>query len=192
MAAGLRTGPLTTGGRRREGMSPHGREQIAEVWGLARGDKHAEAAEAFAQLAARADARGDAALAMHLQIEAARAFERAGNADQVAEAGKTAVGYAAKAQARPKAARKLARLVQGLREAEKTDLADALEADAKERLGLSNLPDAKREAPSINRAMRRSLPKSCPTCGMALSAESLELSEDALADCGYCGAPVMA
>lgn len=191
MASGLRTGPLTSGGRRREGLSAHGRAQLVEANGLLSKGKEVEAAESFSHLAEKTNERGDHAIAMHLQLEAARALNRTGQRDEGVEAARTALGYAAQAQLRQKASRKVASFVYDLRDAGHTEAADALEASTKEKLGVNSLPERDElTGPTINRAMRRSLPKSCPSCGMRIDPDKLEVSEEALADCGYCGAPV--
>lgn len=193
MASGLRTGPLTSGGRRREELSPHAKDQLASAHGLATQGKDTEAADAFSHLAAKLNERGDHAIAMHLQLAAARALGRIGRPAEGVQAANTALSYATQGQIRQKATRKVAQLAYELRDAGHGEAAEEIEAAAKEKLGVKSLPTREEASgPTINRAMRRSLPKRCPTCAMPIDPDRLEVSDDALADCGYCGTPVMA
>ena len=66
--------------------------------------------------------------------------------------------------------------------------ADALEAAVKEALGVTRLPSPDpANAPTVNRAMRRSLPKACGTCGAPVEAAKVSFSEEGAADCRFCG-----
>lgn len=187
LGSALRGGPVVSGGQRRTGLSEAARKQIADAHQAADAGAHADAAEQFAVTAARMSERGEHAVALHLQIEAARARKAAGDADGAAAAAGEAIGYASQAQSRPKAVRKLGQLVQDLRTAGHTDAADRIEADAKARLDVKKLSAPEAAAPTINRAMRRALPKACPACGARVKAEAIEFSDDGIADCGRCG-----
>lgn len=190
MAAALRPGPLTAGGRRREGLGTHAREALAAARDRAAQGDHAQAAEQFGQLAERQAERGEHGVAMHMHFEAARALVAAGKPEDAVKAGLSGATAGLQAQIRQKTGRKLGALATALREAGHADQAEALASEAKER-GIGSLP-AEVERPTINRSMRRALPRTCPGCGLPIDAETLELSDEALVDCGACGSPVTA
>lgn len=87
MAAALRPGPLTAGGRRREGLGSHAREALAAARERAARGEHEQAAEQFAQIAERQAERGEHGIAMHMHFEAARALVGAGKPDDAVKAG---------------------------------------------------------------------------------------------------------
>lgn len=190
MTAGLRPGPLTAGGRRREGLGTHAREQLAAARELAGRGEHVDAADRFTQLAERLGERGEHGVAMHLHFEAAACLVDAGRADDAVQAGLAGATQGLAGMRRQKTARKLGALATALREAGHGDQAGSLATEAKERFGVS-LPEEV-ERPTINRSMRRSLPNTCPSCGLPIDPETLELSDEALVDCGACGSPVTA
>lgn len=191
MSAGVRPGPLTAGGRRREGLATTAREALVAAREQAARGEHAEAAEAFSRLAARLGERGEHGVAMHLYFEAANALLGASKFQEAKEAGLTGAGLGLQGMLRQKAGRKLGALALALREGDHAELANELVSEAREKLGIRSVPEEV-ERPTINRALRRALPRTCPGCGIPIDPETLELSDEALVDCGACGTPVTA
>lgn len=191
MAGGLRPGPTTMGGQRREGLGAHARLQLTEAWDRVAAGDDTQAAGAFEQLALRASERGDHVMALHLAVEGARALLRAGQFEPAVEAARTAAAFGAAARRPQKSARALARVVHELRAAGRDEDAATVDGEARARLGLGALPAGEAlQAPTVNRAMRRALPKRCATCG--LGTDRLERSDDGIADCGWCGSTLTA
>lgn len=143
-----------------------------------------QAVEIFSNLADKAAERGRHGMAVHMGAFATSALARAGRTDEaVAWARKTAqLGGPIQKQA--KVARRFGRLVGALRKSGHGDAADAIQAAAIEALGVSRLPEGGGVA--VNRARRRMLPKSCPSCGAAVQVDEVEFDEDG-ADCPACG-----
>ena len=87
---------------------------------------------------------------------------------------------------RQRSARKFAQLARDLRAHGHEAQADEIEAATREALGLTKLPTGD-GATTVNRSQRRSLPRSCTTCGAPVDAAAAKFDDDGFAGCSYCG-----
>jgi len=184
-----RAGPQRAGGARKAGrLPPAAQARLKQAHAQRQSGENQAAAATFLEMASGANDRAKHGMAAHLAMEGARALVAAGDEAGAVEATQAAVRYAAPMRETARFARKFGRLVARLREGGHDAAADAIEAEASERLGVQKLPapDAS-AAPPVNRAMRRSLPRSCPTCGAPVASEKTTFTEAGTADCRFCG-----
>jgi len=125
-------------------------------------------------------------MAVHLYLAASRQHAQAGAQDTAMAAVHKALAQAKNAPDRQRSARKFAGLVTDLRAHGHEAQADQVEAAAREALGVSKLPSGE-GATTVNRSQRRSLPRSCTTCGAPVDAAAAKFEDDGFAGCSYCG-----
>ena len=181
-----RSGPARRGGKRRARIAPQAAEALKKAHGLKTSGDYGAAASAFADLASAAAGRGDDVVACHLAYQSAKCSFRDGDSDGAMTRLDTAITHAMSVQNRTKFARKFGRLARVLRDLGHTSEADQVVTLVKERMGLSKLPK-QGDPPPVNRAMRRALPKSCPSCGARVETAEIFFNEDSSADCRTCG-----
>ena len=156
-------------------------------------ERFGEAAADFAHIAMRANEHGKHQMALHTAVLAARCLVRSGDRDAAVEQAIKAAGYAAPLKDGARTSKRFGKLVAKLREKGHTEDADAIEAAVKQALGVTKLQSPEKgEAPTVNRAMRRGLPKACGTCGAPVESGKVVFSEDGAADCRFCGTVLMA
>lgn len=189
MRGGWRTGlgASAHGGRRGTpggGLGAAAKEAIGAAHAAEAAGRHDEAAERFAEIAARAGQRGMPGVAMHLALQGARNRAQAGHEDAAVADAVVAIGHAAAMVNRSKAANRFGVLVERLRANGKASAADRIDAELRTRLGT-----AARAAPAatVNRALRRHLPTHCPTCSGPVASDKVQFEDDGSADCAYCG-----
>jgi len=181
-----RSGPARRGGRRRAHIGSQGGDALKAAHQHKKAGEFGKAAAIFADLAAKAETRGEHGMATHLAYQAGKCCFKAGKKDKALTQIEQAIGYAAAAQNRTKFAHKFGRLTTYLRNNDMEAEADQIEATLKERLGFNKLPK-QGDPPPVNRAMRRALPRSCATCGAPAKKDEIFFNEDSSADCRYCG-----
>ena len=150
----------------------------------------AEAGKAFADLAASASGRSEHGMATHLAYQAGKCLYRANDKGAAMAQIELAVGHAAASQQRMKFAHKFGRLVAFLRSQDMDSEADRVAELVKEKMGFNKMPKPA-EAPPVNRAMRRALPKSCKTCGAPVKSDKVFFNDDQSADCRFCGSDII-
>ncbi|MBT3217873.1 MAG: hypothetical protein HN348_02170 [Proteobacteria bacterium] len=171
--------------QQRKGLGPKLREGIKEARALVKADNFAAASEAFVKLSKRAEKRDHRRAALRFGFAAARTSLKANNADQALTLAKSALSYASGAKRPRKIGKVVAKLVKKFEQAGHTQAATELQEAAQQALGLKTLPQPK--AQTLNRTMRRQLPKQCTTCGDAIDPTEVEFDDEG-ADCPMCGA----
>lgn len=183
----MRAGPLVRGGRR-EASTKLGdklRERLRAAYALADRGASAEAAAELGEVAGIASGRGLNRIAVHVGVRAALHAARANDLD-AARNWATAAIAAAKAEGdKARSARAFGLLIRGLR-ADHPAVAEELAQQVRAGVGIAAKEEAG-EAPKVNRAMRRHLPKACPTCDAPVDPEQVAFNEDASVDCPVCG-----
>lgn len=180
-------GSSVRGRRSGQALGAKAREQLVAAHELVAAGKHLEAAPALASVAQVARQRSLPRVAARLHAEAALAHVAGGAADDGAAAAREALADAELDPARKNAARHIGDVLAALRAAEYGEV-DALEAAARTSLGVSSISTTAQEGePTVNRAMRRRLPRTCPTCGVAVKAETSAFHAEGGADCAMCG-----
>ena len=187
LKGGMRSGPLVRGGRREAGtrLGDKARERLRAAHALASDSNHAAAAAELGELAAIARKRGLHRIAVHLGTRSAAQSARGGDLPAVTATAALAIQDAKADGDKPRSARAFGRVLNVLRDGEQAEAADALAAQVREGLGVA--AKAAKEGPTVNRAMRRTLPKSCPTCSVRVSADAVDFNDDGSVDCGVCG-----
>ncbi len=125
-------------------------------------------------------------MAAHLQLRAANAHLDASDPETCLSAAAIALEQGVQHTHRRRIVWKFARLVGRLRDGGHESASDALEQSAREGLGVQKLRGPAGDV-TVNRRMRRNLPKSCPTCGVPVEATRIEFDEDGAAECESCG-----
>ncbi|MCB9673913.1 MAG: hypothetical protein H6737_02290 [Alphaproteobacteria bacterium] len=164
------------------------RKQIADAHALEEAGKHADAAQAFAQLGEIAAERGQHAIGAYLALRGASALLRSGDAAAAVEAARAGIAHAEGISEKKRVGRHFGRFVRDLR-SEDADVATALSDEVKTRFGLKTLPTPG-DGVAPNRAQRRSLPKACAGCGTPLDAATIRFEDDGTVDCPACGHPL--
>jgi len=188
LKGGMRSGPNVRGGRREAGtrLGDRARERLRGAHDLATSGDHEAAAAELSTLAGIARKRGLHRIAVHLGTRAAAQHVRAGDLAAMNAAADQAIDDAKADGDQPRSARAFGRVVQLLASGDHEEAAEALSSRVREGLGVAAKPPG--DGPTVNRAMRRSLPKKCPTCETRVRAESVDFNDDGSADCGVCGA----
>ena len=187
LKGGMRSGPMVRGGRREAGtrLGDKARERLRAAHDLAKGGDHAAAATELRELAAIARKRQLHRIAVHLGTRSAGQAARGGDLESVQAAAELAIQDAKADGDKPRSARAFGRLLNALRGAEHNDAAEIIATQVREGLGVA--AKASTEAQTVNRAMRRGLPKVCPTCGTKVASDGVDFNEDGTVDCGVCG-----
>lgn len=176
------------GGRREAGtkLGDKARERLRSAHGLATSGEHGEAATELGAMAEIARTRGLHRIAVHMGTRAATQAAKAGNFDQAAELTRAAVADAKIDGDKPRTAHAFGRVIRALQAAEQGELASSLGSEIRSGTGIS-AKVAEGEPAAVNRAMRRRLPKACPTCGSKVDGAAVSFNEDSSVDCPVCG-----
>lgn len=186
MSAGQRGKGGRAGGKEgKRGLGDRAREAIHEAASMASTDP-AGAAERFLEFAGVADERGMAQVATFLALRACDTHTAAGDGAAAVAAGRVAVGFAEGMAEKKRVGRFFVRSLKRLEAVDK-DGSSELAEFARKQLGLKKLPTPG-ERLSPNRAQRRSLPKSCSSCGLQVDGAAIEFEDDGTVDCPQCGA----
>jgi len=183
-----RSGPMVRGGRREAGtkMGDKARERLRAAHALASDGDHAGASAELTELAGIARKRGLHRIAVHLGTRAAAQAARAGDRDGVIAAAEVAIADAKLDGDKPRSARAFGRIIKALRAGDHDEAAERVAAKVRSELGVAaKAPSG--DGPAVNRAMRRHLPKACPTCGTKVSADGVDFNDDGSVDCTVCG-----
>jgi hypothetical protein len=184
----MRSGPLVRGGRREAGikMGDKARERLRAAHAQAKAGDHAGAAAELRELAGIARKRGLHRIAVHLGTRSAAQAAKAGDRDAVVAATADAIADAKLDGDKPRSARAFGRVLKALRAGDHEEAAERVAAKVRSELGVAaKAPSG--DGPPVNRAMRRHLPKTCPTCGDKVGADSVDFNDDGSVDCGTCG-----
>ena len=173
------------GNRRQAGLPPPIRQKLAQAMKAAKEGNHGGAAEILGGLAGKANERNRHRMAVHMALFTAGAHARGGDLDAASEWVRKAAQFGGPVQNQTVVGRRFGKLIHNLNSSGHEEAAVALEPVALEALGLSKLP-APAAGVTVNRARRRMLPKTCPTCGAGVDANAVDFDEDG-ADCPACG-----
>lgn len=184
----MRSGPMVRGGRREAGtkLGDKARERLRQAHELATDGKHGEAATELEAMASIARTRGLHRIAVHLGTRAASQATRAGDFDGAAALTRAAIADAKADGDKSRTGRAFGRVIKALQGADQADLAGTLAVEIREGTGVV-AKAAEGEPASVNRAMRRRLPKACATCGSKVDGDAVSFNEDATVDCPVCG-----
>ena len=179
---------MVRGGRREAAtkLGEKARERLRGAHQLATQGDHAAAADEFAAMAAIARKRGLHRIAVHVGVRAATQATKAGNFELATSLTRDAIDDAKAAGDKPRAARAFGRVIRALREADQAELASTLADEIRASIGVG-AKVSEGEPAKVNRAMRRRLPKACPTCGSKVDADAVSFNEDGSVDCPVCG-----
>lgn len=179
---------MVRGGRREAGtkLGDKARERLRGAHELATSGKHGEAAEELGAMAEIARKRGLHRIAVHMGTRAASQASKAGNFDQAAELTRAAIDDAKADGDKPRTAQAFGRVIRALQAADQGELASTLGGEIRAGTGIG-AKVAEGEPAAVNRAMRRRLPKACPTCGSKVDAKAVSFNEDSSVDCPVCG-----
>ena len=175
----FRTGPMRQHGERKYALADGAKDLVREALTARKKGDHAGASAAFAELAKRNSNKGLHLVAIRLQVLAG--VELADDAAAALEAGRLAITYGAEANDK----RAAGRLFHPLLDKLDTESRVVLEREVVSGLGLERVP-APHERPTLNRSLRRQLPKRCGSCGAPVRDETLDFNVDG-ALCGICG-----
>ncbi len=179
---------MVRGGRREAGtkLGDMARERLRGAHELATAGSHAEAAAELGAMAEIARGRGLHRIAVHVGAGAASQAAKAGDFDGAARFTRAAIEDAKADGDKPRTARAFGRVIRALQDADQGELATTLGAEIRAGAGIgAKVADG--EPAKVNRSMRRSLPKACPTCGSKVDADAVVFNEDASVDCPVCG-----
>ena len=174
--------------QQRNSLGPKLREGIQEARALVKAEDFSAASEAFVKLSERAEKHDHRRAALRFGLAAARTSLKASDANQALTLAKSALGYASEAKRPRKIGKVVAKLAKQFEEAGHPQAAVELRTAAQETLGLKALPEPKEQ--TLNRTMRRQLPKLCGTCGDAIDPAEVDFDDEG-ADCPTCGAGLM-
>lgn len=181
------TASAVRGRRSGQTLGSQSREALTAAHGQRAAGEHVAAAPQFLALALVARQRSLPRVAARLYVEAGRAFVAGGDPDQGVAAAREALVDAALDADRKSAARHIGDLLTDLRAVEHGE-AEALDTEACAALGVSSITTTAQEgAPTVNRAMRRRLPRICQTCGVSVTADTAAFHAEGGADCALCG-----
>lgn len=166
-------------------LGPRAREAITAAHRSAAEGAHAAAAEAFTSLAGIAGDRGLHAVGSFFAVQAAQAQLAAGSTAQAIDAARIGIALAETVSNKRRVARPYGHLHAALAAVDGA-AAEQLASEVKERFGLKLLPTPGTGA-APNRAQRRALGRSCPSCGAATADLSLRFEDDGTVDCPRCG-----
>ena len=185
----MNAGPRRAGGGRKANrLSGAMGERLEAAHRARKEERFSDAATEFAHVASRANEHGMHPMAVHTALLAVRCWVRTGDREAALAEAVKATRYAAPIKDGTRTSRRFGVVIAKLRANGHDADADALEAAVKEALGVTRLPSPDpANAPTANRAMRRSLPKACGTCGAPVEAAKVSFSEEGAADCRFCG-----
>lgn len=175
------------GGRRTEGgkLGERAKARLQEAHALLADGAHGDAAAAFDEMAGIALGRDMPRVACRLAVRGAQGHAHAGDAEAMRASAARALEAARLDNDKSRSARTFGDLVATLRETGQDELAEQVAQAVREGLGAA--PRPRGEPPTVNRAMRRNLPKRCDGCGVKVDADRVEWNDDGSVDCGVCG-----
>lgn len=166
------------------------RAKLQEAWAKVKDGDFATAAATFGNLSDKGAEAGRHRMAVQLGLFAAFAAARGGDRDGAVRWAQSAAKHGQTLQNRTAVARRFGRLVHKLRAAGHEDDAAAIEAAVVQAVGVGKLPAHDPGAATVNRARRRMLPATCPTCAAPVAADAVEFDDEG-ADCTYCGVELL-
>ncbi|MEN0062678.1 MAG: hypothetical protein AAGA48_11045 [Myxococcota bacterium] len=189
MATGamMGTGPVRRGGRRKveHRLGDVARQRIQEAHAHLAAGEAEPAATKFQRMANVAQEREMPRVAAHLGAHAALAHAMAGDREAFTASLDAAVAEAQKDGDKDRTSRLFGRFLDRLADTPFADDAATLKPTLRNQLGVT--PKAPAADPSVNRSMRRHLPKRCANCGADVDEATIAFNDDGSVDCDRCG-----
>jgi len=181
------TGPMRRGGRRKleHRLGNVARQRIQEGHAHLGTGEASEAATKFSGMADVAREREMPRVAAHLGAHAALAHAIAGDREAFEVALESAVAAARQDADKDRSSRLFGTILDRLAETGLGESVEELRTSLRNQLGVT--PKAPTADPSVNRSMRRHLPKVCATCGADVDEVTVAFNDDSSADCERCG-----
>lgn len=167
-------------------MGEKARERLRDAHQRASEGDHAGASAELVELAGIARKRGLHRIAVHLGTRAAAQAVKAGDAESMKAITEDAIADAKLDGDKPRSARAFGRILAALKAGDHGDALEHTAQRVRTELGVA-AKEPTGDGPPVNRAMRRHLPKACPTCGTQVTAEGVEFNDDGSVDCTVCG-----